>query len=286
MITRLALAQIDPVLGDIAKNVETHVDFAERARKGGANLVVFPELSLTGYSVKDMHWELCFKPSSPPASLAPLLEVSKGISLLVGGIAEGEDFGIYNSAFLIEGGKLTTVHRKMYPPTYGMFEELRYFSAGKSVRAVDTSVGRIGVLICEDLWHLSLPYLLAADGATTIVTLVASPTRVAGPGPVPSIATANSENHRALARLLSVFVVFCNRVGIEDGVSFWGGSEIVSPDGDTETAAKLFDQDLVIGELDDDDVRRARRFSRHFLDEDLRLVESELRRILRNREPR
>ncbi len=286
MTTRLALAQIDPVLGDIAKNVETHVEFAERARANGANLVVFPELSLTGYTVKDMHWELCFRPSSPPASLGPLLEVSKGISLLVGGIAEGDDYGIYNSAFLIEGGALRVVHQKMYPPTYGMFEELRYFSPGKSVRAFDCAIGRIGVLICEDLWHLSLPYLLAADGATSVITLVASPTRVTGPGTVPSIATANSENHRALARLLSVFLVFCNRVGIEDGVSFWGGSEIVSPDGDVETAAKLFDQDLVIGEINDDDVRRARRFSRHFLDEDFRLVESELRRILHRHEPR
>ncbi|HTY00816.1 MAG TPA: nitrilase-related carbon-nitrogen hydrolase [Bacteroidota bacterium] len=285
MTTRLALAQIDPVLGDIAKNVETHAAFAERARAQGAKLAVFPELSLTGYSVKDMHWELCFRPSSPPSSLAPLLDLSKGISLLVGGISEGEDYGIYNSAFLIEGGTMRTVHRKIYPPTYGMFEELRYFSAGRSVQAIDTSVGRIGVLICEDLWHLSLPYLLAADGATTIITLVASPTRVAGPGAIPAIATANGENHRALARLLSVFLVFCNRVGIEDGVSFWGGSEIVSPDGENEVAAKLFDQDLVVGDIDDDDVRRARRFSRHFLDEDLRLVESELRRILRQQDP-
>ncbi len=286
MTTRLALAQIDPVLGDMAKNVEQHVACAERARDGGAKLVVFPELSLTGYSVKDMHWELSFRPSSPPASLAPLLEISKGISLLVGGIAEGDDYGIYNSAFLIEGGTITTVHHKMYPPTYGMFEELRYFSAGKSVRAFDSSIGRIGVLICEDLWHLSLPYLLAADGATTLITLVASPTRIAGPGAIPPIAVANGENHRALARLLSVFIVFCNRVGIEDGVSFWGGSEIVSPDGECEIAAKLFDQDLVIGEIDEDDVRRARRFSRHFLDEDFRTVESELRRILARRAPR
>jgi predicted amidohydrolase len=200
--------------------------------------------------------------------------------MIVGGIEEGDDYGIYNAAFLLEGGTMKSVHRKMYPPTYGMFEELRYFSPGKTVRAIDTKVGRVGILICEDLWHLSLPYLLACDGATTIISLVASPTRVSGTGAIPSIATANGENHRALARLLSVFIVFCNRVGFEDGVSFWGGSEIVGPDGDIEVAAKLFDQDLVTGEIDDDDVRRARRFSRHFLDEDLRLVDSELRRIL------
>ena len=83
MTNRLSLAQIDPVLGDIAKNVEAHCSFADRARGAGANLVVFPELSLTGYSVKDMHWELSLRPDSPPAVLAPLLELSKSISMIV-----------------------------------------------------------------------------------------------------------------------------------------------------------------------------------------------------------
>jgi len=286
MTTRLALAQIDPVLGDIRKNVETHCSFAQRAQEQGASLVVFPELSLTGYTVRDLHWELCIRPAAPPATLAPLLDLSHSISMIVGGIEEGDDFGIHNAAFLIEDGTIRTVHRKIYPPTYGMFEELRYFSPGRSVLAIDSKIGRVGVLICEDLWHLSLPYLLAADGATTIIGIIASPTRVTGPGSRPEIAIANAENHRALARLLSVFIVFCNRVGFDDGVSFWGGSEIVAPNGDSVASAKLFDADLVIGEIDEDDVRRARRFSRHFLDEDLRLVESELQRILRAREGR
>ncbi|MGA9121479.1 MAG: nitrilase-related carbon-nitrogen hydrolase [Bacteroidota bacterium] len=280
MNTRFALAQIDPVLGDIPRNVDIHATFAERARTQGAKLVVFPELSLTGYSVKDLHWELCIRSGSPPAALAPLLDLSRSVSMIVGGIEEGENYGIYNSAFLLEDGKIRSVHRKVYPPTYGMFEELRYFSPGKQVRAIDTKVGRLGVLICEDLWHLSLPYLLACDGASAIVGLVASPTRITGTGDTPPVATANGENHRVLARLLSVFIMFCNRVGFEDGVSFWGGSEIVGPDGDPEVKAKLFDQDLIVAEVDGNEVRRARRFSRHFLDEDFRLVETELRRIL------
>jgi predicted amidohydrolase len=284
MTTRFALAQIDPILGDLPRNVAAHAEYAERAQSAGAKVVVFPELSLTGYSVKDMHWDLCVRPSSPPEVLRPLLDLSRSVSILAGGIEEGEDYGIYNSAFLFEDGGLRSVHRKVYPPTYGMFEELRYFSAGKAVRAVDTKVGRIGVLICEDLWHLSLPYLLASDGAHAIVGLVASPTRVAGTDPVPPVATINRENHRVLARLLSVYLLFCNRVGFEDGVGFWGGSEIVGPDGDPETSGKLFAEDLVVGEIDENEVRRARRFSRHFLDENLQLVESEVRRLLLKRE--
>jgi predicted amidohydrolase len=161
-----------------------------------------------------------------------------------------------------------------------MFEELRYFSPGRTVRAFDSALGRIGVLICEDLWHVSLPYLLAMDGAQAIVTLVASPTRVAGADEKLPIAVANSENHKAMARLLSVFIVFCNRVGFEDGVNFWGGSEVIGPDGEVLVSAKLFDEDLITTAIEENALRRARRFSRHALDEDPALVLAELRRML------
>ena len=276
---RIALAQIDPVLGDLDANIKKHLAFADRAAAAGAQVVVFPELSLTGYSIKDMNWDLAVNPHRNPGPLAPLVEKGRSMTIIAGGVEEGESFGVYNSAFCFEGGTVRSVHRKSYPPTYGMFEELRYFSRGSSVRAFDTNHGRLGVLICEDLWHLPLPYLLAADGATTIVTLVASPTRVGGNDAELPIAAVNSGNHKAYARLLSVYLVFCNRVGFEDGVNFWGGSEVIGPSGETVVAAKLFDEDLIVADIDDEEVRRARRFSRHFLDDDPGLVESELRSL-------
>lgn len=276
---RIALAQIDPVLGDMKANVEKHVALADRAASAGARLVVFPELSLTGYSIKDMNWDLALNLGGDTRAVAPLIEKGKTISIMAGGVEEGASFGLYNSAFLFEGGEVRSVHRKTYPPTYGMFEENRYFSSGTDVRAVDTKNGRMGVLICEDLWHLPLPYILARDGAGIIVTLVASPTRISGKEEKPQIATVNSENHRTYARLLSVFVVFCNRVGFEDGVNFWGGSEVVGPDGSQIASAKLFDEDLIMAEIDDNELRRARRLSRHYLDDDPALLEKELRRI-------
>ena len=279
-----ALAQIDPALGIFAGNVEKHCEAAERARQAGANIVLFPELSLTGYSIKDLHWDLALDPATPPAALNPLLEISRSVSIIAGCVEEGPGYGLYNAALLFEKGTVRTVHRKVYPPTYGMFEELRYFSPGRAVRAFDCGSARIGVLICEDLWHLSLPYLLAADGATAIFTLVASPTRVVGTEERLPIAVANSENHRAIARLLSVHLLFCNRVGFDDGVGFWGGSEVVGPDGEVLASAKTFDEDLITAVLDENDIRRARRFSRHFLDDDLRLVQDELRRIMKQRE--
>ncbi len=276
---RIALAQIDPVLGDMKANVEKHIALAERAASAGAHLVVFPELSLTGYSIKDMNWDLALNLGRDTRPVAPLIEKGKTISILAGGVEEGPSFGLYNAAFLFEGGGVRSVHRKTYPPTYGMFEENRYFSSGTDVRALDTKYGRMGVLICEDLWHLPLPYILARDGAGIIVTLVASPTRISGKEEKPRIATVNGENHRAYARLLSVFVVFCNRVGFEDGVNFWGGSEVVGPDGSLIASAKLFDEDLIMAEIDDNELRRARRLSRHYLDDDPALIEKELRRI-------
>lgn len=277
MTYTIALAQIDPVLGDLRKNVATHVEAVERAHAAGAALVVFPELSLTGYSVRDMNGELAINPSRDNSELRPLIEASKaGISILAGGIEENSEFKILNSSFLIEGGAVSVAHQKVYLPTYGMFEEMRYFSAGRTVRAIDTNVGRIGVLICEDLWHISLPYLMALDGAQLIVGMSASPTRV-GPGEEEfGSARVNRENHRVYARLLSVYVAFCNRVGYEDGVNFWGGSQVVGPDGHVVAEGKILEKDLVLAELSDANIRKARRASRHFLDEDDGIVSREL----------
>jgi predicted amidohydrolase len=276
---RIALAQSDSVLGDVGKNIARHHYLASKALKAGAQLVIFPELSLTGYSVKDLQWDLAVSPASLPKVYAPLLKLGKSISILAGGIEEGGEFGIYNSALMFDAQGCRSVHRKVYPPTYGMFEEMRYFGRGASARAFDTPFGRIGVLVCEDLWHLPLPYLLALDGAQIIITLVASPTRVGGGDGLP-IATVNTENHKAIARLLSVYLVFCNRVGFEDGVSFWGGSEVVGPDGTVVASGKLLEEDMVTADIDLENIRRARRMSRHFLDDDPHLVQRELRRIL------
>jgi NAD+ synthase (glutamine-hydrolysing) len=282
---RIALAQMDPVLGNLRANIDTHVRLARQAAAAGARLVVFPELSLSGYGVKDLNWDLALNPARDREVLSPLLEASASIGIIAGGVEEGARFGLYNAAWYFAAGEVRSVHRKVYPPTYGMFEELRYFSRGNSVQAFDTPVGRLGVLICEDLWHLPLPYLLALDGASVVIALVASPTRVGGKEAELPIATVNAENHRAYARLLSVYVAFCNRVGFEDGVNFWGGSELVAPDGNVVGASPLFKEDLLLADLDDNEIRRARRFSRHFLDDDPALVRRELARIMREEGP-
>jgi predicted amidohydrolase len=162
-----------------------------------------------------------------------------------------------------------------------MFEEGRYFSAGRRVEAFDTKVGRIGMLICEDLWHVSLPYLLAMDGAEVLISLTASPTRLGGEGTEADQRRVNHDHHRAYARLLSLYSVFINRVGIEDGVGFWGGSAVMDPSGQTIAASASSDEELLTVPLDENVVRRARRGSRHVLDERPEIVLQHLERLRR-----
>jgi predicted amidohydrolase len=275
----VAVAQIDCVLGDLKRNIEKHIHYIELAIKEGTKLILFPELSLTGYTLRDINIDVAVNPFKSNV-FDDLKKLSREIIIIAGGVEEGENFGIYNSAFVFEDGQIKYVHRKIYPPTYGMFEELRYFSRGDKVRAFDTKVGRIGVLICEDLWHISLPYILAVDGAMMIAGLAASPTRISGASEELTNYKINSEHHKTYARLLSIYLLFSNRVGYEDGVNFWGGSEVVDSDGEVVAVAKLFDEDLIFAEIDYNTIKRSRQFSRHFIDEDPYLFERELKRIL------
>jgi predicted amidohydrolase len=275
---RVALAQIDSRVGDLQDNLRRHLAAIEEARTAGAQLVVFPELSLTGYTLRDLAWDVSLNPFAD-LRLAPLREMSKSISIVVGLVESAENQGIYNSAVFFEDGLIRHVHRKIYPPTYGMFEEGRYFSRGNHVAAFDSKLGRFGLLICEDLWHISLPYLLALDAAEVIFSLTASPSRVAPGSSETANAELNYEQHRTYARLLSSYIVFCNRVGYEDGVNFWGGSAVVNPSGTMISTGTLFQPDLVFAAIDSLEVQRARRFSRHFLDEDVWLVRKSLDRI-------
>lgn len=274
---KVSCAQISPVLGDIEKNINLHLKYIDKAIAKKADMVVFPELSLTGYSVKDLNLELALNPYTSKL-LEPLRQRSKKISIVCGGIEEDDNYGIYNSAFYFEAGKLQFTHKKVYPPDYGMFEEIRYFSRGKQAEVHDTKFGKLGVLVCEDLWHMSLPLLQALKGAKVIIGIAVSPTRLAlnSKSKILKNYEINSEQHKAYARLLSLYLVFCNRVGYEDGVNFWGGSEIVDPFGTVDKVAKFFDEDLITSEINMSSVKRARQLARHFLDEDVNFLRNEV----------
>jgi NAD+ synthase (glutamine-hydrolysing) len=275
---KAALAQIDCKVGDFEHNLERHLRAIEKAQQKDAKLVVFPELSLTGYSLRDLAWDLALDPFRDKR-LDPLREKSREISLAFGFVESAQNHGIYNSALFLENGIIRHIHRKVYPPTYGMFEEGRYFSRGDQACAFDSKLGRFGILICEDMWHLSLPYILAYDGAEVILSLTASPSRMSPGSQEMASAQVNHEHHRTYARLLSSYVLFCNRVGYEDGVNFWGGSCIVTPSGAVAESARFFKEDVIVTEIESLEIQRARRFSRHFLDEDLTITHRALARL-------
>ena len=276
---RIALAQVAPWLGHPDRNLALHLEQITQARQAGADMIVFPELSLTGYFVRDMVPDLAL-PSSAP-EIARLLEAAGPMAVIAGFVEESSRHRYYNSAFYGEGGHVAHVHRKVYLPTYGLFDEQRYFAAGNRIRAFQTArFGRVGILICEDFWHLSAASIMQAEEVDLLVCVANSPARgVEGP----KIRVAETYDHltRAYAQLLGAVVVLVNRVGFEDGLCFWGGSTAVGPDGQTLCQAPLFDQALPLAELDPGELRRQRLVAPLARDERLLLTIEEFNRIKR-----
>jgi len=274
----VAVAQISPTLGDVAANLERHRQALQRAVDDGCQLVVFPELSLTGYRLRDSVPDVALKKDDE--TLKELAALSSQAAMVVGFVEEAPDHLFFNSAAYFEGGKLISIHRKAYLPTYGMFDEQRYFARGRRIEAFDCQQGRVAMLICEEMLHPSAPTIVACDGATMILTPSASPARgVTGEGEADSNARSWEAYNHVIARTYGVWVVYCNRVGVEDGVAFWGGSEIVSPAGETVVKAAYYEEDIVSAVLAEDAVRRRRIVNPIVRDEDLDLTINELARI-------
>jgi predicted amidohydrolase len=279
---RLALAQCEPVLGDVGANLELHLELAARAAGEGAQLCVFPELSLTGYFLKDLVPEVAMGLDDP--RLRPLLEKSRELDLLVGLALRDPDFRNYNAALYLSGGEVRHVHRKVYPPTYGMFDEQRYFAPGDRVRAFDAGGTGCGVLICEDLWHLSSAYLLFVQGVHLIVVVSSSPGRGVLAGEDQKLGSVGSWRRlcRTVAEYNVCYVAYCNRRGYEDGVNFSGGSMVVGPDGGVLVEGGD-DQDLVLADIDLREVRRQRTATPLLREERVDFTLRELERIWRER---
>jgi predicted amidohydrolase len=274
------LAQIKPKLGCIADNLKTVEGEIVKAIESGADLIVFPELALSGYFLKDLVPEVALRTDSP--EITRLIELSRGISIAVGFVEETDDYHFYNSALYLEDGAIRHLHRKVYLPTYGLFDEQRYLARGGSFRAFDTKFGRFGMLICEDMWHLSASYILAMDGATTLICLSSSPSRGIEGDSLGS-ASAWQKLVSTTALFLNCRVLYCNRVGFEDGVNFWGGAEYVAPSGESIVRGKLLEEDFVTARVDEGTLRRERIFSPMIRDENLFVTMQELRRISHER---
>ncbi|ACH40415.1 MULTISPECIES: nitrilase-related carbon-nitrogen hydrolase [Citrifermentans] len=278
----VALAQIKPKLGCLDDNLALVEAAIEKGIAAGADLIVFPELALTGYFLKDLVPEVALRLDAP--QIEKLKTLSKRISIAIGLVEVSSDFRFFNSALYLEEGEIRHVHRKVYLPTYGLFDEQRYMARGERFRAFDTRFGRVGMLICEDMWHLSAPYVLAMDGAMTLLCLSSSPGRgVSGTEGLGS-AAAWQKLTATTAMFLNCRVFYCNRVGYEDGINFWGGSEAISPSGEVTARGAILEEDLVLAKVDGGALRRERIFSPMMRDENLAITVKELKRIDREKE--
>ena len=274
---KIAIAQIKTALGDFSGNLQKHQEFIRQAKENKADLIVFPELSLTGYSLKDLTSEVAIRLGD--ARLSPLLTRSGEIDIVVGLVEESDEFLYYNAALYISKGRIVHIHRKIYLPTYGMFEEGRHFAMGSSLQAFRTRFGKAGILICEDAWHSICPLILTMKGSFFIINMANGTARGIGqPGRIGSAKTWERMN-TFYAVNHSVYYIFANRVGVEDGVVFWGGSEIVDPFGDLISKASYHDEDLLLGDIDIDAVRRARVKSPLLRDEKIDFCLRELQQI-------
>ena len=292
---KIALAQIATVDSEIESNLAIHLRLIADAVTCGADLIIFPELSLTGYNVRERAAELARPVESP--LWRPLIEASQGIDVLCGLIELGDDFRVFNTAAYLAGGALRHRHRKIYLPTYGRFDEARYFAPGDNIRAFDLwadssraakAAGRgqlrAGIAICEELWHPSISWLLAQDGAQLIVAN-ASASGAEGRREDGEPSGIGSWEKLAAASAIGggAFVALANRVGEEEEFQYFGCSFIVNPRGEVIARASAYEEDLLICELDFDLVRQTRIAMPLLRDENLELTSRELDRIKRER---
>jgi NAD+ synthase (glutamine-hydrolysing) len=282
MNLRLGLAQMTPKLGDVKANLTLHLETISQAADQGVELLVFPELSLTGYRLRDLTFSVAIRPSLSDPIFAQLLQASRDLDLIVGFVEADKRQKYYIANAYLSGGEMVHLHRKVYLPTYGMFDEGRYFAWGDSIQAFDTRFGRVGMLICEDFWHVSPPYLLWLDGADLLFLNSASPGR--GLATEQKIGSAKWVEHinQAYASLFTNFVIHCNRTGFEDGVSFWGGSAVFDPEGNLVAQGPYYEEALVTAKLDLNQLRRTRIRLPLLRDERVALTQRELARITGN----
>ncbi len=233
---RIAMAQINPTLGDLAGNRDKIIEYIKRAKKLGADVVAFPELAVTGYPPED----LVLKPQFVKDNLRTLKEITKattGITAVVGFVNLNKH--IYDAAAIMDNGKLAYSYHKMLLPNYGVFDEYRYFTPGSRYPVLTVKGVNIGVNICEDIWFADGPARLQSlTGAEVIVTLNASPYHKGkGRERIKMLSERAKEN--------DVFIVYVNTVGGQDELVFDGQSMVVDPKGKVIALGKQFEETLI-----------------------------------------
>jgi predicted amidohydrolase len=250
---KVALVQISCKPADKAENLAKMQKAATKAKKQNADLIIFPELSLTGYVVRDQIYELAETIPGPSCKIIEEIARKTKSHIIFGmpELSERTQATIHNTAVLIGPKGIIGKYRKMHLPTHSVFEEKRYFRPGYQTAVFDTALGRIGLIICYDIFFPELSRLTRLKGTQLIVCISASPSTRRTFFETLTIARA-MEN--------ATFLAYVNLVGIEDGLQFWGGSRIVGPSGKVLAQARYDEEDLVICDVDYADIRSVETF--------------------------
>jgi predicted amidohydrolase len=250
---KLALAQISSKRENKEENLKKFETLTQKAKKKGADLIIFPELSLTGYVVRDQLYELAENIPGPSTQRVEEIAKKTGVHIIFGmpELSEKTRATMFNTAVFVGPEGLIGKYRKMYLPTHSVFEEKRHFRPGYQAAAFDTSIGKIGLCICYDVFFPEVTRLTRLAGAQLIVCISASP---AVRRSYFEILTAA----RALEN--TAFLAYVNLVGVEDGLQFWGGSRLITPAGDIVAKAKYDEEDFVLCEVNYNDIRAAETF--------------------------
>jgi len=250
----VALAQISCKIGDKEHNLDVMKRNIKQAKNQGANLIVFPELALTGYVCRDTLYELA-EPVPEGESIRRLAEIAKkeAIHVVFGALERSEKAHatLYNTAVLLGPNGFIGKYQKMHLPTHSVFEEKRYFRLGYQTPVFETEIGKLGLIICYDVFFPEITRLLRLKGSQLIVCISASP----------GVRRTFFETLTA-ARAIenTAFLVYVNLVGVENGLQFWGGSRIVAPNGKITSQAKYDEEDLMIGKIDYADLKQTETF--------------------------
>ncbi|HNX96416.1 MAG TPA: nitrilase-related carbon-nitrogen hydrolase [Candidatus Aminicenantes bacterium] len=278
---KIRAVQFSPRLGDVPANLATHRHHVEEASRAGVELVVFPELAISGYHLMDLAEELALTPMSP--EFAELASLSKATALITGAPFEATPGRITNSALCFADGELRHRHDKVQLPNFGMFQETMIFAPGTSFRTFLLGGFRIGILVCREILFPIFPYLYSLQRADLVVAISNSPHRGLGPE-----GFASTGLWETMGTTCSLFFcqhfLFVNRTGFEEGLGFPGGSFFARAGQGIETRAPQLDEATIDVELSLDEVRRARLAGNYLRDENPELALREIQRILHERD--
>ena len=248
-MVNVALAQITCKVGDKDYNIRKIERYIKQAKRKRASLIVFPELALTGYTCRDLVYELAEPIPGPSIHRLETIAKKENIHIALGMLEKSSKAKavLYNTAVLISPKGFLGKYQKMHLPTHSVFEEKRYFRGGYQTPVFDTSIGKLGLIICYDVFFPEITRLLRLKGTQLVICISASPSVRRGFFEV--LTTA-----RALEN--TMFLAYVNLVGIEDGLQFWGGSRMIAPSGKIIAQAKYDEEDIVAAQIDYSDINR------------------------------